>query len=430
MRQNASVGLPVSSLNLPLPLVRNGYSEENPNAPQRDIVAEEKAKKDAAPKSVTELSQRLVDQKLAENRQQGGVIPSFDASMNDMTFMPGSADASTYSNGSSQKGQNVVKQANERSEEAQLPLEYSPAFQWIWDEYNRQTQEVADKEAENRRREKALRANQYITGIGDMLSSIANLMYVGKGAKDGGLGARNQVQTYGLPLQTQAILTDRARRQSELENMRTRLNQTRQKMLTGMYQQNAADNRMEHEMYKQDQLNARAEATARNSAERNNISRERLELDRKKNNYKETVYDPTNFSIRRQNANRPYGGTKETTLTPSQEQTRARSNVQTLKNRILQDYGGKIENVQDATLRKLLKSSNSNDIDALIAAYGPKYPEWYNEYGPTYRRNGSSSSGGGSSSSGSTASAGAPASTARGWWEDDEESPGTGAWWE
>lgn len=385
-----SVKLPASTLMGALG-GSGGYSVENPNAPQRDIVSEESEKKEGAPKSVLDLSQQLVAEKQGEQKSPS-VIPSFDTSLNDMTFMPGSADASTYSNGSSNTTQRLNNQAIANGEKVELPPEYGPGYQFVMDEWARRQAETEEMERENERRNRGLRANQYVAGIGDMLASIANLMYVGRGAKNGGLGARNQVQTYGLPLQTQMIMQDRARRQSELENMRNRLNQTKQKVFTAMTQSESARQRNELERLKQDALNYRAELNSANSAERNRISSERLAYDQAKQNYMENVYHPAQNQLGWARVNKTASsGNRGPTY--NQRMTYAKSHIQELKDLVKAKYPG-----------QYIDDMKAEDI---ISKWGGEFPEWSDRYdpgspyddSPSGRR--SSSSGGGSSSSSS-----------------------------
>lgn len=437
MRQNAALAGGVNVLPPVLPVI-------NSSGRMGQLTEEEKEGIDAMRSNKENVAQQEAlsatnPQNIDSGLAQAGADKRAIVAENDPVAAAGQAvasEAEAKKNADAMKG---IEGYEERKGEVAEP-DYSwvaalgPSFQWAFDEYSRQQKELADQQAENERRQRGLRANQYVAGLGDILASIANLSYVGKGAKKGGLGARNQVQTYGLPLQTERILQDRRLRQQQEETMKNRLANTRLQVMRSL-----------GEASKQEQLNERARLTGYNSAVRNEIAQGRLEHDREKFEWQKGPQHDLNVykaETGRVNANKvrssgsgSSGGTK--TLTYAQRVDRMKANVSGLISAIQAKEGnGSAAGIADNELRRLVKEAREGKksaVEALISIYGRQYADWWREYGvDEWAGSGGSSSSGGSSGGSSSGSASSGGGLGLGWGqsaENEETAGGLGLGW-
>lgn len=442
MRQNGA--LTGGIMHLPLPLeqfvppgeqvsVPEGGHQDEPPVKKSGEVEQSKAEEaKTSPSTMMDLAAQIgaeYDAKNAPAQEQGSIIPSTSATA--MMMNPGAKNQPDL----------VSQTPVERtvaSQEGTAPVvdtSWGPGLKFIYDEYARQQQELADQQAENERRQRGLRANQYVAGLGDILASIANLSYVGKGAKKGGLGARNQVQTYGLPLQTERIWQDRRLRQQQEETMKNRLNNTRLQMIRALTESD-----------KQESLNSRANLNAYIREKQIANQTRRLDQQERAQKYKEEVYDPWNFSIREGNlavsqTNAAKKGTKSSggdkTLTYAQRVDRMKANVSGLISAIQAKEGnGSAAGIADNELRRLVKEAREGKksaVEALISIYGRQYADWWREYGvDEWGGSGGSSSSGGSSGGSSSGRASSGGGLGLSWGqsaEEEETAGGLGLGW-
>lgn len=290
--------------------------------------------------------------------------------------------------------------------------EYEPFARFLYQRMGAAQREAEELRLEQEEAERRERSRQAIAGVSDMMNSLTNMFFVGAGAGKGKVGALNQAQTYALPEVETRMEKERARRYSEREAMRKRLEQARQQFGQGLMYAGRTSESAKREAMKQAALNARNERNADIRDRSNDIREERQRFDWTKFKYQVKHDDEKDrqawarISASIQNAAMRNGGRG---LTPSAVKTLSESNVGGL--------AAMCESSVNDNVKKALKKLQNGDISAaafitIIQANEPGiYEKWRDallestrvagDGGGSGSGSGSGSGGGGGTGSGS-----------------------------
>lgn len=193
------------------------------NSRESDAGAQQEAQK-----AITDAFTQRYDAIAAQTPGQIDTAPNYDRDAPKIADMRGGKEEQALQGAVGQAGANAVDDL-QKQQIAGDPVGYvkpgdvgKPVEQvqspWGWIGELEQEAQKAKEEDESRKRHETRR--QYLAGIGDAFSSLANLYYTTKGSP-------NQPQTYSTPLVNQSIERERARRKREYDQISARLDAAR-----------------------------------------------------------------------------------------------------------------------------------------------------------------------------------------------------------